>query len=138
MNLLNIYHFQFEQESKKRRVDIGDLEMLVTIESPFRPRTVGEGSQNRAINGIVQQICVETGQDFQSTKEYIKSKAVEMGYPMLTRKVLRNGKAEEEPVLDWYGNPRGISEADSSVEQCSILIECAIQTATELGITLQI
>ena len=132
------FHYQLEQEAKKRKVDIDDMEMLITIESPFRPRTTGVGSQNRAINGIIQQICQDTGQDFQSTKEYIKSKAVEMGYPMLTRKRMQGGQVVEEPILDWYGNPRGISEADSSVEQCAILIECAIMLASELGITVKI
>ena len=112
--------------------------MIVTLESPFRPRTTGAGSQNHAINGIIQQICIETGQDFASTKEYIKSRAVEMGYPILTKKVMKNGQIEEEPVTDWYGNIRGISEADSSVEECAILIECAILVASELGITLNL
>ena len=106
----------------------------VTIEEPFRPRTTGVGSQNHALNWIIQVICQETGQDFQTTKEYIKSKAVEMGYPMLTRKRMEKGQIVEEVITDWYGNPRGISEADSSVEQCSILIDCAIMLATELGI----
>lgn len=114
------------------------MEMIVTLESPFRPRTTGVGSQNRAINGIIQQICVETGQDFQTTKEYVKSRAVEMGYPILTKKVMKNGQIEDEPVTDWYGNIRGISEADSSVEECAILIECAIMVASELGITLNL
>ena len=111
-----------------------DLMVNVTIEEPFRPRTTGVGSQNHALNWIIQVICQETGQDFQTTKEYIKSKAVEMGYPMLTRKRMEKGQIVEEVITDWYGNPRGISEADSSVEQCSILIDCAIMLATELGI----
>lgn len=133
------FHYQLEQEAKKRKVDLEDMEMLVTIESPFRPRTVGANSQNHALNGIIQQICQDTGQDFQSTKEYIKSKAVEMGYPMLTRKRMQGGQVIEEPVTDWYGNIRGISEADSSVEECAILIECAIRIATQdLGIVLRL
>lgn len=132
--IVQMFHAQFVREAEKRKVRLEDLEMLVTVESPFRPRTTGAGSQNRMLNGIIQQICMETGQDFHSTKEYIKSKAVEMGYPMLERKCAHG----LEPVLDWYGNPRGISEADSSVEQCSLLIESAIQLATELGIVLKI
>ena len=133
-----MFHYQLEVESKKRKIEIENMEMIVTLESPFRPRTTGAGSQNHAINGIIQQICIETGQDFASTKEYIKSRAVEMGYPILTKKVMKNGQIEEEPVTDWYGNIRGISEADSSVEECAILIECAILVASELGITLNL
>lgn len=41
-------------------------------------------------------------------------------------------------ICDECVNCRGISEADSSVEQCSLLIESAIQLATELGIVLKI
>lgn len=88
------------------------------------------------LNWIVQKICQETGQDFKTTKEYIKSRAVEMGYPMLTRKKVGAGGVTEEVVTDWYGNPRGISEADSSVSECAILIDCAMMVASELGICL--
>ena len=137
-SILKIFHYQLEVESKKRKIAVGDMEMIVSLESPFRPRTTGQKSQNHAINGIIQQICIETGQEFASTKEYIKSRAVEMGYPMLTKKVMKNGQIVEEVVTDWYGNPRGISEADSSVEECAILIECAIMVASELGITLNL
>lgn len=132
--IVQMFHAQLAREAEKRKVRLEDLEMLVTVESPFRPRTTGGGSQNHMLNWIVQKICQETGQDFKTTKEYIKSRAVEMGYPMLERKCAHG----LEPVLDWYGNPRGISEADSSVEQCSLLIESAIQLATELGIVLKI
>lgn len=132
--IVQMFHAQLAKEAEKRKVRLEDLEMLVTVESPFRPRTTGAGSQNHMLNAIIQQICMETGQDFHTTKEYIKSKAVEMGYPMLERKCAHG----LEPVMDWYGNPRGISEADSSVEQCSLLIESAIQLATELGIVLKI
>lgn len=120
--------------AEAKKVKIGDLVVTVTIEKPFRPRTTGYKSQNHALNWIIQIICKETGQDFQTTKEYIKSKAVEMGYPMLTRRRMVKGEAVEEVVTDWYGNPRGISEADSSVGECSILIECAILIASDLGI----
>lgn len=59
-----------------------------------------------------------------------------MGYPMLTRKRMEKGQMIEEAITDWYGNPRGISEADSSVSECSILIESAMMLATELGIVI--
>ena len=53
---------------------------------------------------------------------------------MLTKRKVGAGGVTEEVVTDWYGNPRGISEADSSVSECAILIECAMMLASELGI----
>ena len=101
----------------------------VIIKPQRATRTTGDKSQNKHLNGHIQQICVETGNDFQDVKEHIKSKAVAMGYPML----MKDGKM----VVNPYGEPRGISEADSSVEECSILIEVAHMLASEYGITLR-
>ena len=60
--------------------------------------------------------------------------AIGMGYPRLIRKTV--GGVED--VTDWWGNPVGISEADTSIEDCSLLIDCAMQLASELGINLYI
>lgn len=126
-----------EKWAERAKCEPSDLFLNVTLEEPFRPRTTGYKSQNHALNWIIQVICQETGQDFQTTKEYIKSKAVEMGYPMLTRKRMEKGQIIEEVVTDWYGNPRGISEADSSVSECSILIDSAMMLDSELGIVVK-
>ena len=101
----------------------------VIIRPQRRTRTTGEKSQNHALNGAIQQICQETGNDFQDVKEYIKSRAVAMGYPML----IKDGKV----VINPYGEPKGISEADSSIEECAILIEVAHMLASEYGIELK-
>ena len=105
----------------------------VFVEVIIRPerklRSTGDKSQSHALNGFIQQICQETGNDFQDVKEYIKSRAVSMGYPML----MKNNKV----VVNPYGEPRGISEADSSVEECALLIEVACMLASEYGIELR-
>lgn len=121
--------------AEAKKVKTGDLVVTVTIEKPFRPRTTGYKSQNHALNGYIQQICMDTGQDFGTTKNYIKQMAIGMGYPRKTRR-LPNGCVED--VMDWFGNPIGISESDASVQDCSLLIECAVQLASELGIRLNI
>lgn len=123
-----------ESWAVKARCSADDLMVKVTVEPPFRPRTTGYKSQNHALNGYIQQICMETGQDFASTKSYVKQMAIEMGYPRLTRRTVKG----IEDVVDWWGNPVGISEADASIQDCSLLIDCAVRLASELGIILNI
>lgn len=98
----------------------------VVVSTPARSRTTGEGSQNHHLNGHIQFICQETGNDFDDVKKYVKQMAVSMGYPMLMK--------DGVPVLDMWGSPLGISEADSTVEECAILIEAVHRLASELGI----
>ena len=101
----------------------------VSIELPKRPRTTGQRSQANAANGYIQQIARETGNDFGVVKSEVKYRALKRGYPIL----MKDGK----PALDLYGREMGISEADSSVEECGLLIEEAIQLASELDIKLE-
>lgn len=100
----------------------------ILVESEKRTRSTGEFSQSHHLNGHIQQICRETGNDFTTIKEYIKSKAVSRGYPQK--------KFHGQPLYDLYDRPVGISEADSSSEECSILIDEAHILAYELGIVL--
>lgn len=89
----------------------------------IRPkRTTGPESQNHHLNGHVQQICEETGNDFTAIKQYIKQKAIRQGYGFTT---LPNGD-----VL-----PK--SEADVDVLECGYAIDEAHILAGELGISLR-
>lgn len=101
----------------------------IDITLPKRPRTVGEKSQSHCLNGNIQAICSETGNPFDVVKSEIKFRSLARGYPIL----YKNGK----PMLDLHRREMGISEADSSVEQCSMLIEESILLASELGIKLE-
>ena len=103
--------------------------VTIRISNVHRTRSTGERSQNHHINGHCQQIATETGNPFDVVKAEIKCRAVDMGYPMLER----NGEVR----LDLYGRPMGISEADSTVEECALLIEAAHMLAAELGIVLE-
>lgn len=91
------------------------------VRKPFVRRTTGKNSQNHAINGYIQQLCVATGAGFDGMKEYCKRRAIERGYGYIT---LSNGD-----VL-------GKSEADASIEEGSILIDAIKQLAAELGVKL--
>ena len=96
--------------------------VLVTLQPPKRPRTTGKDSQNHLLNGIIVQICEETGNDYDSVKDAVKMIAVEqLAYPYKTI----GGKIIPQ------------RERDCSVEECSKLIEAAQMLAADLGIILQ-
>ena len=107
-----------KHELRKCRDKYGDY-VLVTIQPPKRPRTTGKDSQNHLLNGIIVQICEETGNDYDSVKDAVKMIAVEqLAYPYKTI----GGKIIPQ------------RERDCSVEECSKLIEAAQMLAADLGI----
>ena len=96
--------------------------VLVTIASPKRPRTTGDGSQNHHLNGHIMQICAETGNDYEAVKNAVKMLAVEqMGYP----------------YTDFHGVITPKSESESSTDECAKLIEAAHILAADLGMVLK-
>lgn len=101
----------------------------VLVETPKRHRTTGPGSQGHHLNGHIQQICQQTGNDFDDVKRFVKQMAIPMGYPMQMRRGI--------PVYDLWGNPVGISEAECDTTQCGYLIDCVHRLASELGIILK-
>lgn len=107
-----------KHELRKCRDKYGDY-VLVTMQPPKRPRTTGKDSQNHLLNGILVQICEETGNDYDSVKDAVKMIAVEqLAYPYKTI----GGKIIPQ------------RERDCSVEECSKLIEAAQMLAADLGI----
>lgn len=96
--------------------------VLVTIASPKRPRTTGDGSQNHHLNGHIMQICNVTGNDYEAVKNAVKMLAVEqMGYP----------------YTDFHGVITPKSESESSTDECAKLIEAVHILAADLGIILK-
>lgn len=109
-------------ENDKIQIRIGDK---------HKPRSTGIYSQNAHLNGHIQQICEETGNDFQDVKMYVKSQALKMGYPFA-----ENSKGEKiTSMLTGEFIPQSESEASSA--ECAILIECVHILAGELGIILK-
>jgi len=102
----------------------------LSLSPPKRPRSTGKGSQSHHLNGHCQQIATIIGQPFEDIKKYVKQQAISMGYPILETE---NG----DNLCDMWGNLFGISEADSTVEQCKLLIDQVHQLADELGIKLE-
>ena len=103
---------------KKKRVQ----QIYVKIGYPRKPRTTGEGSQSHHLNGHVQQICMETGDEFDDVKMEIKRRAIKRGYPSHT---------------DSFGNVVPQSEANASTVECAMLIEEAHDVAAFLNIRLK-
>lgn len=109
-----------KKELEKCRDKNNDF-VLVTIQSPKKPRTTGLLSQNHHLNAHIVQICNETGNDYDSVKDAIKMFAVEnMNYPYKT----------------IAGEIVPIRERECSTEDCAKLIEASHVIASELGIIL--
>ena len=87
----------------------------------YRKRTTGKDSQNHRINGFVQQICEDTGNDFDTLKYYFKRKAIRQGYPFKT---------------DPEGEAVPVSEAILTTIEAAYLIDEIEQYAAENGIIL--
>lgn len=91
----------------------------ITFQPPYKKRSTGDNSQNHKLNGMIMQICRETGSSYDAVKNKIKMIAVEtMGYP----------------YEDFKGviTPKG--ERDCNTEECSKLIESAYMLGADLGI----
>ena len=97
-------------------------QVYVKLGLPRKPRTTGEKSQNRHLNGHVQQIAQYTGDSFDDVKMHIKREAVSMGYPFHT---------------DSFGNMVPNSEADASTVECSYLIDTAHRIASDMSLKLK-
>lgn len=102
----------------------------VKISLPKKPRTTGEYSQNHHFNGHVQQIAMDTGNDFTDVKLYVKRRAFKLGLPFLVNQ-------KGDVVLSLIdGEPLPISESDMTTIQCGWCIDCAHEVAAEMSIVL--
>lgn len=98
----------------------------ITIEEIAEPRTM---AQCRHVNSHVQQLAEFSGYSFQEMKELVKEEAMASGYPI----EYENGK----PVKNCFGRDKGISEANATKEQASMLIEACHRLAAEMGVVLR-
>lgn len=94
--------------------------VAVRVSAPRKRRTTGERSQSHHLNGHIQTIAMETGNDFDAVKTVVKLRAISMGYPFKT----------------YQGITVPQSEADASTVECALLIDAVHQLAAEEGITL--
>ena len=94
--------------------------LSITIDKPKRKRTTGKDSQNHHINGHIQQIAAETGNDFDVVKMHCKTQAISMGYPFKT----------------MCDNVYPKSESEISMDEAAILIDYIHRFAAEYNIRL--
>lgn len=94
----------------------------LVIKKPFKARSTGLKSQNHHANGHVQQLCIQTGHDFEVMKYYTKKLAISRGFPFDT--------APDGSVVPW-------SETRIDMEQCGYWIEAIHQFAGENDIRLR-
>jgi len=97
---------------------------------PRKPRTTGRNSQNTKLYFIMQDIAMFTGQPVEEIKEFVKSSAIDRGYPPM---IGDDGKI----VLNVWGRARGMSESDASTEDETLLIDQAYQLAAEYDVPLR-
>ena len=107
-----------EERLKSKKVH----QVYVKLGYPRKPRTTGDKSQNHHLNGHIQQICFETGDEFDDVKTEIKRRAIKRGYPSHT---------------DSFGNVVPESEANASTVECGYLIEEAHDIAAFCNVRLK-
>jgi hypothetical protein len=105
----------------KKGKELGDFYEL-TIKLPGKKRSTGPQSMNHHLGGHITQLAVLFETNYNTMKTYIKIRAAaEMGYP----------------CVDIGEIPIPKSEADSTPEECAMLIEMCHIVASERGISLK-
>lgn len=98
----------------------------LTIDRPYKPRTIGDNSQNNLVWKLISIIAQEVGDDspkFIDTENGLKERALSRGYPSKISKIT--------------GKPIPASMRNINTVECSYLIETAYQVCAELGIVLE-
>lgn len=110
--------------------------------TPKRLRSTGKESQNHHLNGHIQAIAKESGNDFETTKLAVKDIAIDLGYPFRTifyplydvknDEEIRIGLVKKRFVLKnkvfefWCKEMRiAKSESECTTEECALLIEAS-------------
>lgn len=120
---------EYESRFDKKPYTLPPIEL--SLSDKYQKRGTGKNSQNTLLHGIIRTIAVETGNDFAVVKREVKRQALAMGYP-----IEKDSKGNY--VMDiLFDEPKPQSEADCTTVEESILIDCAIRMACELGIVLK-
>lgn len=120
-----------EHESRYEKKPYALPPVELSLSDKYQKRGTGKNSQNTLLHGIIRTIAMETGNDFAVVKREVKRQALAMGYPI-------EKDCAGNYVMDiLFDEPKPQSEADCTTVEESILIDCAIRMASELGIVLE-
>jgi len=124
--------------SKRDRFDIQEIYKTITsryggkvkivISNVAKSKTV---KQNGYLHAIIQEICKETGDDFDVTKLMVKCMAIPRGYSLLLDD---NGNTQH---IKPFGIIRTKSVSNASKKEVAMLIDSAKQLADENNIRLR-
>ena len=122
-------HKPYYREILKYCIDKKGGYARLQLSPVVQKRTTGEKSQSHHFNGHVKSIADALQRKPEQVKKYMKYLAIENGFPVLKDQ-------DDIPVFDLWDNVQGISETDSSIVECAILIETCHIYAAKNGIEL--
>jgi hypothetical protein len=98
----------------------------ITVIPKPRERTLKE---NAYLHVLLKRLAIISRTELEQAKEYIKSRAVAIGYPP---KLDETGK----PIWLEDGGVMGKDSSEATVEECRLLIETCHIVASEWGVSL--
>ena len=102
----------------------------LVLDTPKKPRTTGERSQNTHFNGHCREVAEELGIDLEHVRYKAKCVAMAMGYP-------EKRTPEGNVVLDLDDQVVPMPEREANTAEAAILIEAIHLIAAEMGIFLK-
>lgn len=120
------YEDEYRLVAQEARNLCGGLVTVTVIPKP-RART---NNENSYLHVLLKRLSAMTGIEMEQVKEYVKSRAVAIGYP---------------PKLDETGRPLRAESGDAmgkdshlaTVDECRLLIEACHIVASEMGFALE-
>ena len=108
---------EYVQHRTRNAEKLTALPIELFLSDKYQKRATGKNSQNAKLHGIIRQLAISTGNDFNVVKAVIKQRALNAGYPVAK-------------------TAAGDVKICTTVEE-SILIDTAYLIAAELGIYIE-
>ena len=122
---------EYVQHRNRNAEKLTALPIELFLSDKYQKRATGKNSQNAKLHGIIRQLAISTGNDFNVVKAVIKQRALNAGYPVAKTAA---GDVKINPLTKNFV-PQ--SEALCTTVEESILIDTAYLIAAELGIYIE-